>query len=336
MKLIGNEHVRSQIQIAITSARKRNKNIPHMLFSGAAGCGKTSTAKEVASNCGTDFIPIIPESLKDYNSVIDVLNRLNFDNYDRKGNIVGLIKPTILFMDEVHNLPLKGQEILGIAMENFMLEAKTPGKFVWTPYFTIVGATTNDGLLSKPFRDRFKLRFVFEHYDIEDSIDIVRVHADRLGLIMTDEAIEGIAKRGRGTPRLIVGYIERVMDMAYAMGSKVITKPLVDLTFKKLRINVDGFTHTEMKLLKALYSSDTPIGLDNLSIIINEAPKTITSSIEPYLLQKGMLIRSGKGRLISTFGKEYLDKIEYEGKEQVRMEIDANYIRTDKSMSVVN
>lgn len=325
--MIGNENIKKQLHIAIDSARRRNMAPPHMLFSGHPGCGKTSMAKEVASILKTDFISVTPESLKDNRTLLNLLDSLNYDGYDNLGNRIDVIKPTIIFIDECHRLPMFGQEKLGIVMENFTLNTENVGKMYWVPYFTVIGATTLSGNLSKPFLNRFKLNFYFETYPLEDSIKIVEFHANRLGVIVTKKAATDIATRSRGVPRIMVSYLERCRDMMLALGSDIITSGLSNLTFESLEIDKKGFNKIELKILKVLYDSDKPISLENLAMVTGESKNTLQNDVETYLIKNGYLVRSGKGRAITPKGRNYLESEGYAGGEMGRRTISVGYSR---------
>jgi Holliday junction DNA helicase RuvB len=327
MKIVGNNDVQQQMYVAAKSAKAENRSIPHMLFAGAAGCGKTTMAKRIAQLAGTDFVRLPPDAIKLMDDVYKLFEGLDHRNYDAKGNRVGEIRPAIIFMDEIHNLKLLPQEWLGLAMENFALEYKN-GKYYWLPYFTLVGATTNDGLLSKPFLDRFKMRFIFKPYSFGESVQIIVVHAERLHLAIMMDAAEAIANRGRGVPRILVGYLERCRDTAIIRGSSLITKDIVEDTFTLLGVDETGLRETELRLMKALYKAGIPIGVENLSIIINEAPRTIISAIEPFLIQRGFIIRSGQGRILTDKGRLYLEKNGFLGEKKFQKEaLPAGYVR---------
>jgi Holliday junction DNA helicase RuvB len=235
------------------------------------------------------------------------MERLNHDGYSQKGDRVDEIKPTIIFIDEIHNMSLQGQEILGIAMENFTMDSGFPNRRYWVPYFTVIGATTDDGILSKPFRDRFKLKFLFQPYKFKEIVEIIKVHSVEIGISITDSAAFEIANRSRGIPRIAVGFLDACRDYAYAVGSKLINTDITNRMFGDRGIDKYGLNPVEIRILKTLYKNETPVGLDNLSIIVNEAKKTIASSIEPFLLQKGLMLRSGKGRIITDIGRQYLE-----------------------------
>lgn len=327
MEIIGHENTKKQLEVAMMAAYKRNKALPHMLFSGSPGCGKTSMARYVARRFKVPFLSVVPNDLKDYKSVMKVLNQLDHKNYDDHGNRTGPISPSIMFLDEIHNLPLKGQELLGLAMERFIIESGRPNKYFWLPFFTLVGATTLLGKLSKPFKDRFKILFTFQPYEIKEMNQIVIYHAKKLKMHMEPAAIEMISRKSRGVPRIAVGFVERVRDKVLATNSPWATKALVDEVFVDMGIDAEGFTITELKILKSLFDAGgTPVGLENLAIITEEDKKTIRDSVEPFLIRKGLILVSGKGRILTPKGIEY---IENSGKidKPVKKEIDFDYER---------
>jgi len=327
MAVIGHAKMKKQLSVAIASARRRNSAPPHMLFSGHPGCGKTSMAKEVAKMLGTDFISVIPEDLKNQKAIMTLLESLNYTGYDEKGNRCSEIKPTIIFLDECHRLPMYGQEKLGIAMENFSIETGQANKFYWLPYFTLIGATTLTGELSKPFLDRFKLNFFFEPYNEKDSFKILRYHANRLNLLITPKAVRDIANRGRGVPRVMLRYLEQCRDMMFAINSQIITSKLTEITFENMGVDRSGFNKIELKILKALYNAEKAVGLETLAIITGESQKTIKNDIETYLVREEYMTRSGSGRTITPKGRLYLEEQGYVGKKHGRVAITADYIR---------
>jgi Holliday junction DNA helicase RuvB len=171
------------------------------------------------------------------------------------------------------------------------------------------------------------MRFVFEPYNLQESVEIAKVHASRLGIPIDVRAAEEIAKRGRGVPRIIVGYLERARDLAVISKLDSISVEVTGIMFRELGIDETGLTKTDLKILKTLHDVGTPIGLDNLSVIINEAPKTILSTIEPFLIQQGLMIRSGRGRIITNRGIQHLENSDYLAKDRRREEIDIGYVR---------
>lgn len=326
--IIGHEKTKEQIDIAIRSARARNESLPHMLFSGLAGTGKTTFALSVAKAASLDFLPISPDDMTDMSTILKTLDKLNYNGYDRYGNRRDKISPTILYFDEIHRMPKKGQEILGIAMEKFQLESGKPNKFFWLPYFTIIGATTDDGELTKPFREKFKLRFLFETYDNPEMMRIIRFHAHRIGVVLTAAAVREVCNRSRGVPRFAVNYTERLRDYAQHIGANLITSAAAKKMFGSLGIDPCGLTPPEIKIMKILYSTREPIGLDNLAIITNESINNIKHTIEPFLIQRGFVFRSGRGRILTDVGRKHLESTGYAGRAIDKAEIAADYVRT--------
>jgi len=312
-QLIGHNIIKERMRIAIHSASLRNTALPHILLTGSAGCGKTTTASWISKLGEYAYIPVSPLSLKSKADVHNLLNKINFIGYNERGDRINKIKPTILFLDEIHQLPTIGQEILGIAMENFKLEVNGSDKMHWIPYFTIVGATTDDGKLTKPFRDRFKMVFIYETYDNETMAEILQYHVCKNNLSITDFAVTNIVNRSRGVPRIMLNYVDNIRDYIISTndvltGDNTITIEICDIVFKTLHVDKHGLTMTEIKILKTLYFAKVPIGLDNLSITTNESLKTIQNSIEPFLIKKEFMIRISKGRTITDKGIKYLEQ----------------------------
>lgn len=321
MKLVGNADILGQIRIAIESAYKENRPIPHMLFSGAAGCGKTSTARYVSEIMDCKFMTVSRDAIKDRSDVLNIVEELDRTGYNHYGRIIGTIRPTIVFIDEIHGLSLSGQEYMGVLMEEWYVPvtekeakldpmgkfgSKTEERVRWSPAFTLIGATTNDGKLSKPFRDRFKMRFIFEPYNIDESQEIVRVHAERLKVKIDEKAVAEIAKRGRGVPRILVSLLERCRDLAIAFGKELIDEAVTVVMFSELKIDDTGLNSTDVKILKTLHEIGEPIGLENLAVRLNESTKVLSETIEPYLIQRGFVIRASRGRKITEKGRKYL------------------------------
>lgn len=327
MELVGNEKTKSQLDTAILAAAKRNDALPHILFSGAAGCGKTSMARYLAKALKVPFLSVVPNDLSDYKGVMKALNNLNHDGYDDLGNRIGIIKPTIMFLDEIHNLPLKGQELLGLAMERFIIESGKPNKYFWTPRFTLVGATTISGKLSKPFRDRFKLNFIFRPYETKEMEEIIKLHAKRLNIRLVPRAVQAVAMRSRGIPRIAVGFVERIRDKMSTRGAYIGTLYLVEGVFRDMGVDKEGLTTTELRILKSLFDAvGQPVGLDNLAIITEEDKKTLRDNVEPFLIRKGLMLVGAKGRVLTQKGIEYVENSGNVGKI-TKKEIDFDYHR---------
>jgi len=324
MKLIGNENIMRQLTLARFAAMVKDTPLPHTLLTGAAGCGKTSTARYIAKESNGAFISVGADSIKTRNDVLNVIDQFDKRGYNKYGDRIKDTKISfpILFIDEIHRLSIVGQEHLGIAMEewkvpidNKQVKVSPYDKFGgetknrnsrWCPYFTLIGATTNDGLLSKPFKDRCKLRFTFNIYTVDESIEIVKLHANRLGVKVSDGAANEIAIRGRGVPRIIVGLLERCVDFAISISSSEVTVDTAKSTFVLMRIDDNGLGDVDISILKTLYTSTEPIGVDNIAIMVNESKQVLSETIEPYLIQNGLIYRTSRGRMITEKGKNYL------------------------------
>ena len=310
---IGNEDIIKQLGISIAAAKSRKLNLPHTLLSGHAGCGKTTLAKLVAKERGTNFIEASPENLKSSEEVRELLENLSDNGYNKLGEIVGEPEPDVIFLDEIHQLSLKGQEALGIAMEYWQITSsvKDPrGKRItvkqWVPRFTLIGATTESGMLSKPFRDKFGLVFSIQTYTIPQLERIALVHAKTKGLSLTCRAAGAIAKRSRGIPRYVVKYLNNGEEIATLQQKREIDYSMIKSAFNTLNIDEMGLTKLDLKIMKILHEAESKVGVEHLSVLTGESKKTLIDDIEPYLLQKSFILRSAGGRLITEKGVNYL------------------------------
>jgi len=316
-EIIGNEDIKKQLAVAFRASELKNTALPHLLFTGAAGCGKTTMAHAVANMRACTFIDVSPGMLKTPETAARLFSKLSAEGYSESGEIVGTLRPTVLFIDEAHNLPKKSQELLGLAMENGT-HTFTSGRgnrkenlTMWLPKFTAICATTDEGKLLKMFRDRFKISYVFRAYPHAAASDIVRLHAQKLGVNITEPAIDSIALRGRGIPRILVRYLENAADCAHVLGEETITKEITDEMFEMAGINSDGFTKEDIRILKLLYKNADlgPMGIDNIAITLGVSASTILEVNEPYLIQRGLISRTGKGRALTELGHSYLSKL---------------------------
>jgi Holliday junction DNA helicase RuvB len=174
------------------------------------------------------------------------------------------------------------------------------------------------GKLSKPFRDRFKLAFYFETYSEEDLVLIVKKHAEMKGIAITDEASRCIASRSRGIPRIAVSFLDRVKDAAIITDMDEINTDLSEAVFRIMGIDKNGLTKNDIKMLKTLYDNGNPVGVDTLSIMINEQVSSVENNIEPFLIQSGLMLRTGKGRTITQKGLEYMIEMGYVPQQKSR------------------
>ena len=314
---IGNDIIKQQLSISLVASKQRNMAPPHMLFAGQAGCGKTSLSRLVAGIMRTSTIEVPAESLKTYPDVERVLSGLSRQGYDWQGQKIGPTCPGVIFLDEIHNLPLKGQEYLGISMEYFQMISeevrfkKTTKHIKWVPQFTLIGATTDVGKLSKPFRDKFKLIFQFELYSLEEMSTICVNYIHSHGLEVKDVVVEEIVKRSRGIPRIGKSFCDRAIELATLFREKIISRQMIDRVFSLLRIDDDGLSMLDKKILTSLYEAGCPVGIENLSIITAEPKDNVSQVAEPFLIRNGLIIRTPTGRLITEKGIQLLIKNKY-------------------------
>jgi Holliday junction DNA helicase RuvB len=312
---IGNTDFIRLLQISIEASKIRNSALPHILLKGPAGTGKTTLAEAIAREFGTEPMCLTPVTAKKPEDLRKLFLRMPGEGYDDQGNIVGRIRPQVVFVDEIHQLPLVAQENLGISMQDWRLPVRVNGKdeFEWVPRFTLIGATTLPGKLSKPFLDRFKIQSEFETYALDEAIKIGEMHAQLLGLNLGLGVSEAIARRSRGVARLIVRFLERLRDGSDVAAqdnpesANIISLELAELMFQQfLKVDDRGLTKTDIKILKQLAKASEPVGVDMLATVANEDKATIEKSVEPYLIHEGLIIRTKRGRVITEEGRRYL------------------------------
>jgi Holliday junction DNA helicase RuvB len=313
---VGNNHIKEQLSISLLAAKKRNTSPPHMLFIGHPGCGKTKMSELVAKIQGTKLIRSAPETLKGTAEVHKILEGLPQDGHNDKGKIVGQTNPGVIFLDEIHNLPLQGQEAFGIAMEYFKISTqeikfrRSKDVTYWVPRFTLIGATTETGKLSKPFFEKFQLICQFELYSNEELMVIIFNYLKNNEVYIEEEAARETAIRSRGTPRLAIRYSERILEIAHLCETRIINKYITDRVFNLLGVDEVGLTPLDRKILIYLYNAERPVGVDNLAVITGEAKKTLETTVEPFLLRQGLILKSPGGRVITEKGEVYLSEKE--------------------------
>jgi len=314
---IGNTDFIRLLRIEIEAAKIGDgEALPHILLKGPAGTGKTTLAEAIAREFGTVPLALTAGTAKKAEDLRRLFLRMPEDGYDKEGRIVGKIQPQIVFVDEIHQLPLLAQENLGIAMQDWKLPVRVNNQdvFEWVPRFTLIGATTLPGKLSKPFLDRFKIQSEFETYAHDEALEVTELHANTKGLRLGEGVAEAIAKRSRGVPRLVVRYLERIHSAAKVAHihdpntpANLLSIELSELMFKQfLKVDDRGLTKTDIKILLQLHKQSDPIGLDMLATIANEDKGTVQGSIEPYLLHEGLLARTKRGRVLTEEGRRYL------------------------------
>ncbi|GAA9726712.1 Holliday junction branch migration DNA helicase RuvB [Helicobacter pylori] len=287
---IGQEKIKSNLQISICAAKKRQESLDHMLFFGPPGLGKTSIshiiAKEMETNIKITAAPMIEKS------------------GDLAAILTNLQAKDILFIDEIHRLSPAIEEVLYPAMEDFRLDIIIgSGPAAQTikidlPPFTLIGATTRAGMLSNPLRDRFGMSFRMQFYSPSELALIIKKAATKLNQDIKEESADEIAKRSRGTPRIALRLLKRVRDFALVKNSSLMDLNITLHALNELGVNELGFDEADLAYLSLLANAQgKPVGLNTIAASMREDEGTIEDVIEPFLLANGYLERTAKGRI---------------------------------------
>ncbi|MEI6448147.1 MAG: Holliday junction branch migration DNA helicase RuvB [Actinomycetes bacterium] len=297
---VGQAPVREQLNVAIEAAVERNEPLDHVLLAGPPGLGKTSLAQIVASELDVAFVPTAGPALERKADVAAILSALE--------------PRSVLFVDELHRLPRALEETLYPAMEDQQIPitvGQGAGARVVTldvAPFTLVGATTRAGLLSRPLRDRFGIQHRLEHYGMDDLALIVERSAGLLGLEIDTEGANEIARRSRGTPRVANRLLRRVRDHAQVARESVVTVSVAEEGLAALEVDSAGLDRLDRAILEAVCVTfrGGPVGLSTLAAAVSEEPDTLEDVYEPYLLKLGMLSRTPRGRVATRTAFEHL------------------------------
>lgn len=290
----GQPQIKEMLEIYIAAAKMRDEALDHVIIYGPSGCGKSTVAHIVANEMGANCIVQAAPALKSKDDLTDLL--------------CGLHKGDVLFLDEIHSLNKKMQEVLFVAMEEFYVNVVTDeGIFKQPlPHFTLIGATTDFGKLSEPVRNRFQIPLELVPYENDHIASIVSRSFEAMGVDIDYDCAMSIARRTRGVPRVANGYVRRVYDFALVLNNGEITEEIVDKTFKVAGIDANGLTRQDIKYLSLLDKTGRTLGVDSVASYLNVDKASIENVIEPYLLSQGYIVKTPRGRSITAEGKEIL------------------------------
>ena len=298
---IGQTDVKENIRVFVKAAKMRDEVLDHVLLYGPPGLGKTTLANIIANELGSNIKTASGPSIEKSGDLAAILSNLEPGD--------------VLFIDEIHRMPRFIEEILYPAMEDFTLDLVigTDGNArsikIDLPPFTLVGATTRAGDLSSPLRDRFGIVNKLQYYSNEELKEIIKRTSRVLEMPIEDAAAGILAKRSRGTPRIANRLFKRVRDFALVDKKAIIDEEVTEKALARLKVDEYGLDEVDHQLLLAIINkfNGGPVGIDAISSAIGEEVSTIEDVCEPYLLQKGLLKRTPRGRIATKKAYEALN-----------------------------
>ena len=299
---IGQPRLKAQLSLFLKAAQKRDVAPDHILLAGPPGLGKTTLAMIVAHELEVSIRVTSGPAVQHAGDLASILSSLEAGE--------------VLFIDEIHRLPRAAEELLYIAMEDFRVDVmvgKGPGASsipLTLPRFTVIGATTREGMLPSPLRARFGFTAHLDFYPEEELEKLVERSAKVLGVILQDDAAHQLALRSRGTPRIANRLLRRVRDWAIVHDLDQVGPDDVKQALALYQIDSEGLDRLDLAVLKAIVNSfdGGPVGLNNLAAMVGEEAETVETVCEPYLVREGFLVRTPKGRVATSKAWEHLGR----------------------------